>query len=114
METKMISPVALAGITTGAMLEEGGFSKIHEAFEWVVGHPVWTHELPGFWPHARELVLEQFPDMPVEIDLAERGYEAVADEVRQRYPAEVEVRKGTDERTASPLDTAEAVMSRKH
>lgn len=114
METKMISPVALAGITTAVLLEQDGFSKIHEAFEWIMGHPVWTHEMPGAWSRARALVLDQFPEMPGEGDVEARGFAAVADEVRQRYGNAVEVRQGTDKRTANPVETAEAVMSSKH
>ena len=43
METKAFSTAALASITTGRLLCP--FSDMHEAIEYLMGHPVWTHEL---------------------------------------------------------------------
>ncbi len=101
-ETKQFDPLALASISTGIMLMENGFSAIHEAAEWLLGHPVWTHELPDCWPRMRKCVLEQFPDMPVE---KPADFRKLAAEIKARYGDKVEVKRGTYERSAGPIDT---------
>jgi len=111
MATKMLSTLGLAGITTGVALEEKGFAHIHEAIEWVVGHPVWTHELPAIFPTARALVLEQFPDMPTAVE--DGKVQEVADSVVARYGNQVEVRQGSARRTKDPLTTLNEMFPRK-
>jgi len=52
-------------LTTGFLLKEGGFGDMHELVEWVLGHPVWTHELAdkGFFARLQEAVFAQHPDL---------------------------------------------------
>lgn len=103
IETKSFDPAVLATLTTGTLLMEP-FSLAHEAAEWVLGHPVWTHQFPTMMPKLRAAVLAQFPDMPVG-SVGER-YAAVRDEVRARYGAAVEVARGSGETAIDPLDPA--------
>lgn len=108
METKELDSLGVAGITTGVLLVEGGFSHIHEAMEWVMGHPVWTHELPGVWDEAKARVLKQIPDMPTEANPDTFGQ--VASEVRNRFGLKVVLQKGDSERTQGPVETLMAKM----
>lgn len=41
METREFPTAVIASLTTGVLLCE--FSKMHEAAEYVMGHPIWTH-----------------------------------------------------------------------
>lgn len=104
-ETKIFDPRALASITTGILLLDG-FGKVHEAIEHVLGRSLWTHELPGASKEASAAVLAQFPDMPTEC----ADWRVVGDAVIDRYGAEVAVRRGSTERTVSPLATARMVL----
>lgn len=106
-ETKHIDPAALGGITTGVLLTD--FSPLHEAAEWVMGHPIWTHEFPRLSDDLKAAVLAQFPDMPVAIGLD--GWERARDHLRAAYGNTVEVRRGVSERTADPITTAYQALS---
>jgi len=101
-ETKHIDPAALGGITTGVLLAD--FSALHEAAEWVMGHPIWTHEFPRLSDDLKAAVLAQFPDMPVAINL--EGWECTRDRLRATYGDTVEVKRGVSERSADPITTA--------
>lgn len=41
------------------------FGEIHEAAEWVLGAPIWTHHfaLPGVWGALKNAVSRQFPEL---------------------------------------------------
>ncbi len=79
-ETKSFDPAVLATLTTGTLLVQP-FGLAHEAAEWVLGHPVWTHQFPKIMPKLREAVLAQFPKMPLSLT-GFRGWEHCRDEVR--------------------------------
>lgn len=105
-ETKLIDPAALAGITTGILMTE--FSLLHEALEWVMGRPIWTHELPRVSDTATALILEQFPEMPTEI----LGHWSEArDNVWKRFGQKVAVRQGNTERAAGPVEALVEMMN---
>jgi len=100
-ETKSFDPAVIATLSTGTLLV-APFSLAHEAAEWIMGHPVWTHQFPTLLPKMREAVLAQFPDMPTES--AEGQHEAVRDAVRAQYGETVEVARGSGETAIAPLD----------
>lgn len=106
---KAIDPCALASLTTGILLCESGFGAVAEAAEWVLGHPVWTHEFidPTIKAALITGVLAQFPDMPTG-DLAD--WRATAADLRARYGAAVDVIRGTGARDRDPLASLEAVL----
>jgi hypothetical protein len=103
--TKNIDPVALASITTDIIMTS--FGAVHEAIEWILGHPVWTHELPSVADTAKGLVRAQFPDMPIGID---DHWTVTAEAVRKHYGETVEVSQGTAQRTATPIETLHAQL----
>ncbi len=100
-ETKNIDPAALASITTGVLLTE--FLPVHEAAEWLLGHPIWTHELPRQADPMKAAALAQFPDMPTETG---ESWEICRDAVRAVYGDTVAVARGSQVRSQSPIETA--------
>lgn len=96
-EIKQIDPAALAGITTGILLTD--WSDLHEAAEWIIGHPIWTHQFLALSGKLSEAVLAQFPGMPTKV---EHTWETCRDHVRTKYGATVAVRQG-GESPISPL-----------
>ncbi len=113
METKSFDPAVLAGLTTGIVLTDDGFSPMHEAAEWVMGHPIWTHQFPTMLPAIRDAIVAQFADMPTE---APDDFMQAAVDVRARYGKAVEVRRGAGETAINPLDPKgfpEAMRKRK-
>lgn len=105
--TKAFDPATLAAFTTGILMTE--FAKVHEAAEWLIGHPVWTHEFPVLADRLKALTLAQFPMMPTEI---EATWEAQRDAIRAQYGETVEVARGADHRAADPLTTAELAFAK--
>lgn len=103
METKSFDPCALAGLTTGTVLTN--FSDMHEAAEFVMGCPIWTHQFPVMLPRIRAAILAQHPELPTKTADGPEGWKATRDAVRARYGEAVEVRKGQEE-GIDPLDPA--------
>lgn len=96
---KNIDPVALAGLTSGLVLVENGFSAMHAAAEHVLGHPVWTHHFASkdLWHRMRDLILAQFPEMPTtdgEESWTPEKCKVLAEELRARYGETVPVAGG--------------------
>jgi len=102
-ETKSFDPAVIATLSTGTLLV-APFSLAHEAAEWIMGHPVWTHQFPALLPKMREAVLAQFPDMPVEC--AAGQHEALSDALRSHYGEAIEVIRGSGETAVHPLDAS--------
>lgn len=106
-ETKMIDPRALGSITSGILLLSD-FSKVHEAIEWIAGHPVWTHELPGMSEAIAKAIKAQFPGMPMG-EVA--NWQETADWLLWKYGEAVPVQRGSGERQASPIATLAAMIA---
>lgn len=108
METKTFDTPTLASITTGVLLVQP-FSKVHEACEWLLGHPVWTHELGSdkTVDRIKAALVAQFPEFG-EIDadgIGKDNWAPFAYELIERLGPSREVRRGSDERTAGPIET---------
>lgn len=103
MQTKSFDPAVLASLTTGIVLVREGFSPMHEAAEWVMGHPIWTHQFPTLMPAIRKAIIAQFPDMPT---AQPDDFMQAAADTRARYGTLVEVRRGSGETATDPLDPA--------
>lgn len=107
-EIKHIDPRALGSITSGILLLDD-FSKVHEAIEWVIGHPVWTHEMPAFSARAAELVKAQYPGMPLG---KVADWKETADFLLKKHGFAVPVKRGDEERSKHPMETLLEVISR--
>jgi hypothetical protein len=99
---KMLSTLAVGTLTTGVSLVER-FAGVGEAAEWIMGRPVWTHELPGARPEIVRLILDQHPDMPTEVDPGDDGWRLTRQDLLDRYGEQIEVAEGASERTEDPL-----------
>jgi len=105
-DSRAFDVAVLVSITSGVLLVQP-FSKVHEACEWLMGHPVWTHELgsEATVNRIKAAVLAQHPDLPSEVTADRNNWDAVAASLRETYGATRDVAKGSGERTASPIET---------
>lgn len=99
-ETKALSIGAVLTITTGIVMVEG-FKGVHEAFEWIMGHPVWTHEMPRFGDAARDRVVAQYPDFPVEASSA--NFRTVLADATAKYGDTITIQQGDASRAVGPI-----------
>lgn len=108
-DARDFDPRILGSITSGTLLIQP-FSLVHEAIEHIVGHPVWTHELPAV---CRDLcapeILSRYPDMPKETP---EDWQACAASLSDRYGPAVSMPRGNGVRTSSPLETLDAALSK--
>jgi hypothetical protein len=101
--------------TTGKMWCRD-FGEVHRLIEHSLGHPVWTHELGQalVWQAVRDHLLAQNPNLA---DVGEpesvEALDAWMDGLRRRFGDEVAVRRGTAERTESPLESMGRIMGDK-
>ena len=106
--TKVLTVASLATITTGISMVER-FEGVPEAFEWVLGHPVWTHEMPRMMEPAKKLILAQFPEMPSQA--TGENWRQIRDAAIARYGESVEVRRGGEQRSADLLSSLSEMLS---
>jgi hypothetical protein len=69
---------------------------------------MWTHEFgsEAAWKAMRAKVLEQHPDLDVNVDhVTKANWQSVVTELTAALGESREIRKGTDERTKSPVET---------
>ncbi len=108
-EYKDFDPRVIGSITSGILLLND-FGKVHEAIEWIMGFPVWTHELPSFSQQCAKLAKDQFSGMPMG-EVA--NWQETADFLLSEYGPAISVLRGRGERDQSPIASLEAVMATK-
>lgn len=108
----------LASVTTGVLW--CNFSAMHEAIEFLMGHPVWTHEMGSEerCETFREQALAQHPQLAA-LDSTLKPFtgrpEKVADAVKTIHRAvgpSLTITKGALERDKSPIETLGEVLDR--
>lgn len=111
-------PIAVVISAMSGTLVHPRFGDVHECIEWVMGHPVWTHELASVstWASVMEAVIDQHPALaagfvppsPVE-PLRGDAYLAFIRpwlaEMADKHGTDITLRKGSRERTESPIDS---------
>lgn len=108
-EERTFDPRVIGSITSGILLIDG-FSKMHEAVEFMTGHPVWTHELPSTSRALIPAILARYPDMPVgEVP----DWEATATALVEKYGDAITVSAGNVARERSPMDTLAEMIAPK-
>jgi hypothetical protein len=67
-ETREFPTAVIASISSGVLLCD--FSAMHEAAEYLMGHPIWTHDFADKALNAemKRTIAEQCPGMPTEIE----------------------------------------------
>lgn len=97
----------IASISSGILL--CSFSEMHEAAEFLMGHPIWTHHFasPDIWKRMTDRVLQQHPLMPKKLDVTgvtpENWLEYKAKLIKS-LGAIVRITKGDGSTEKSPLD----------
>jgi hypothetical protein len=112
METKSFTVPVLVSLVSGKMLTTS-FSALHECAEFVMGHPVWTHEFASkpLWELMRSKVLEQHPDLDVDCEsVTKENWLAFTNELIGRLGHEREIVKGEEERAADPITSLRAIV----
>lgn len=112
-EKKIFPALLVASAATGICLGSGvTIARMQEVYDHVLGHPVWTHELPSYGPEVHRLLREQFPQMPTEEE-AQADWQPAAAAMTAAYGAELSVRGGFGERTKSPVETLAEIVDPK-
>ena len=105
-DTKNFDPRVLGSITSGILLI-ADFSKVHEAIEWVIGHPIWTHELPKISDKAASLVKLQHPYMPLG---KVADWQATADYLLSKHGPLLPLERGSEVRSSDPVSSLVEVL----
>lgn len=107
-ETREFSTAALLSLTTGLLF--CGFSEMHEAAEFLMGHPIWTHQFANkkLWLEMRRRIRAQVPEMPMRLaGVTPENCRQKLSAVERRIGKKFSIRRG-DWRwfstTMSPLD----------
>lgn len=112
MEKKAFSTTVLASLTTGVMLGPP-FSEVHAAAEFVMGHPIWTHEFAykALWELMRAKVLEQHPGLDVDASEVNRdNYKEFGAKLVADLGETLEITQGDEVRGADPITTARNML----
>lgn len=98
----------VGSITTGIMMAPS-FSLVHEAMEFILGHPVWTHEIPSMRDACVDLILERYPNLPT---AEPEDYRVCLAKMGELYPYGISMPKGEHKRTAGPVETLIGIVGR--
>jgi hypothetical protein len=66
-ETKDFPTAVIASLSSGVLLCK--FQEMHEAAEYLMGHPIWTHHFASkdLWKEMQRTILAQCPGMPTDL-----------------------------------------------
>lgn len=104
-ETRDFSTAAIASLSTGVLLCQ--FGEIHEAAEYLMGHPIWTHHFASkdLWLKMQRAIIEQCPGMPTELpDANKDNYLAKLAMIEAEIGKVVKIRKGAGATAMHPLE----------
>lgn len=104
-ETRDFPTAVIASLSTGTLLCE--FSKMHEAAEYLMGHPIWTHHFANkdLWREVQQTIAEQCPGMPAELDgVTKDNYLDHVARIEAELGPVVTIRKGSGLTAMSPTD----------
>jgi hypothetical protein len=106
METREFPTAVIASISSGVLLCK--FNEMHEAAEYLMGHPIWTHHFASkdLWAAMRGKVLEQCPDMLADDDgsITLNNWQEKLAEAEAKIGTVCVIKKGNGETAAHPLD----------
>lgn len=95
----------IASLTSGTLLCK--FADMHEAAEFLMGHPIWTHHFASkdLWAKMRTAVLEQCPGAPTEIEgVTPENYLEKLTAIEAEIGKVVRIRKGSGATAMHPLE----------
>lgn len=108
METKQFPVSAALSIVTGKLC--GDFGEMHELAEWLIGHPIRSHEFAsmGVCGRLQAIALAQHPELDgIDRDSIDGNtYLQIVDKTCERIGArELQFTKGEADRTENPLES---------
>lgn len=106
-EAKKFSTAAILSVTTGRLLCK--FEQMHELSEWLLGHPIWTHEFADEQLHARlkKAVFDQYPTIATTVWIDGSDWKKWLAKQVKHLGASFTILKGKAERSEHPLESLE-------
>lgn len=104
-ESKSFPTAALASLSSGTSLIN--FSEIHQAAEYLMGHPIWTHHFASkdLWSRMSKTLLAQHPQLPTKLEgVTRETYREHLAELEGRLGKELTIKRGDGSTAMSPLD----------
>jgi hypothetical protein len=104
-EIKDFPTAAIASLSTGILLCK--FGEMHEAAEYLMGHPIWTHHFASkaLWNDMKRMIAEQCPGMPTTLDgVTNDNYLEKLAEIEAVIGKTVKIRKGDGLTAMLPTD----------
>ena len=116
-----IFPTSLVLSVLSATAFGDTFGAIHEAVEFVVGHPIWTHELADrrIWKIAQEAIIAQWPPASRWLQKCEGvvgspdGAKRLLAQCIAEVGGQVSLTRGNCQRSESPLESAARLLPNK-
>lgn len=106
IESRTFDVGVIGTITTGLMMTPS-FNDLHGAIEFIMGHPVWTHEFSTAVPRCVELIKEHYPKIPTE---EPADYRECLAQLARDYPDGITLPKGQEKRTKGPVATLKTLL----
>ena len=106
-ETRDFPTTVIASLSTGIVLCEKGFSPMHEAAEYLMGHPIWTHQFADkeLCQEMKRAIAEQCPGMPTEASgIGKDNWRDFAAKLEAEFGPTVTIRKGGGLTAMLPTD----------
>lgn len=104
-DTKRFPLHAILTMRTGRVM--GDFGDAQELAEWVMGHPIWTHELPSLGGEIKSRLASQHPELPAELPhVTKENYASVLRDLEEVHGVSLTVKRGDTSRNKSPIETA--------
>ena len=102
-ETRDFPTEVIASLSTGVLLCP--FEEMHEAAEFLMGHPIWTHHFADktLVTEMKRMIAEQCPGMPSELDGGPTWREQLA-KIEAEIGTTVCLRKGDGLTAMLPTD----------
>jgi hypothetical protein len=94
-ETRDFPTAVIASIATGIVLCD--FSDMHEAAEFLMGHPIWTHQFADkqLVAEMQKTILEQCPGMPLSLEgVTAENYREHVRRLEAEFGPTIKIRRG--------------------
>jgi len=105
METREFPTAVIASISTGVLLCK--FGDMHEAAEYLMGHPIWTHHFANkeLSDDMKRTIAGQYPGMPTELEgVNTENYLEYVARIEAEFGTSVIIRKGSGLTAMLPTD----------
>jgi hypothetical protein len=114
IETKDFPTAVIASLSSGVLL--CNFSDMHEAAEFLIGHPIWTHHFASkdLWKKMQQSIVKQCPGIPTELDwVTKDNYLECVAKLEVELGKTVTIRRGSGKTAMSPFDGIRQSLTRR-